>query len=123
MAPQALPRSSGTNDAFTPTACPQDTSGGLTVTEGCLTLNVNAPENATNSPVFVWIHGDSFTAGPGMTYDATTLVITSIIYSVPIVVVTINYRLGFLGFLAHQALFDEKSGNNNRSTTGNYMVS
>ena len=123
MAPQALPTSSGTNDAFTPTACPQDTSDGLTVTEACLTLNVHAPENATNLPVFVWIHGGSFTAGTGMTYDATTLVITSIIYSVPIVVVTINYRLGFLGFLAHQALYDEKSGNNNRSTTGNYMVS
>ncbi|CAF1691968.1 unnamed protein product, partial [Adineta ricciae] len=37
-------------------------------------------------------------------------------------VVSINYRLGLLGFLADQALYDEKSGINNRSTTGNYGI-
>ena len=47
----------------------------------------------------VWIHGGSFTGGSGKIYDARWLVSRG-----DIVVVTINYRLGTLGFLAHPAL-------------------
>jgi carboxylesterase type B len=120
MPPQVLPTSNGTNVAYTPNACPQEISFGILLTEACLTLNVYAPENAINLPVYVWIHGGSFIAGAGIAYNPTPFVSTSINYSVPIVVVTINYRLGLLGFLADQAFYHEKSGINNRSTTGNY---
>ena len=120
MPPQVLPTSNGINVAYTPNMCPQESSADLPVTEACLTLNVYAQENATDLPVYVWIHGGSFTAGAGIIYNATSFVSTSINYSVPVVVVTINYRLGLLGFLADQTLYDEKSGMNNRSTTGNY---
>jgi carboxylesterase type B len=120
MPPQVLPTSNGTIVAYTPNACPQAFNFGVLLTEACLTLNVYAPENAINLPVYVWIHGGSFIAGAGIAFNATPFVSTSINYSVPIVIVTINYRLGFLGFLADQEFYDEKSGINNRSTTGNY---
>ena len=46
----------------------------------------------------VWIHGGSLVTGEGAIYDPTDLVGDGV------VVVTINYRLGALGFLAHPAL-------------------
>jgi carboxylesterase type B len=122
MPPQALAASTGTNTALIPNACPQSTNYGVPLTESCLTLNVYAPENATNLPVYVWIHGGSFTGGAGILYSATEFVSTSIINSVPVVVVTINYRLGLLGFLADEALYDERSGVSSKSTTGNYGI-
>jgi carboxylesterase type B len=122
MPPQALAVSNGTQDAYTPNTCPQQYSFGFLRTEACLTLNVHAPENANNLPVFVWIHGGGATAGLGAQYNAIPFVSTSIINSIPIVIVTINYRLGLLGFLADEALYDERTGINNRSTTGNYAI-
>lgn len=120
--PQPLPISNGSHTAFVPRVCPQQNSFGVEFTESCLTLNVHSPENAQNLPVYVWIHGGSFTSGAGAEYEANPFVSTSVIHSIPIVVVTINYRLGLLGFLADEALFDEKSGIGNRSTTGNYGI-
>lgn len=120
--PRPLAESDGISVAYTPNACPQGGSFGVPLTEACLTLNVYAPENASNVPVYVWIHGGSFIGGAGIQYDATSFVSTSINYSVPVVFVTINYRLGLLGFIADTALYEEKSGNNNRSTTGNYGI-
>ena len=122
MPPRSLPTFNGTQFAYTPNACPQGNSFEPPFTEACLTLNVHAPENATNLPVYVWIHGGSFTGGVAARYNATPLVGISKSHSVPIVAVTINYRLGLLGFLADQALYDEKSGINNGSTTGNYGI-
>ena len=122
MPPQSLPTSNGTQFAYISNACPQGNSFEPPFTEACLTLNVHAPENATNVPVYVYIHGGGFSGGIAINYNATPLVATSMKYSVPVVVVTINYRLGLLGFLADQALYDEKSGMNNRSTTGNYGI-
>jgi carboxylesterase type B len=122
MPPTPLAASNGTNVAYIPNVCPQKNSYEVPMTEACLTLNVYAPENATNLPVYVWIHGGSFTSGAGILYNATPFVSTSIIHSVPVVVVTINYRLGLLGFLADEALYEERSGINNKSTTGNYGI-
>ncbi|MCW7537337.1 carboxylesterase family protein [Aquabacterium sp. A7-Y] len=75
--------------------------------EDCLYLNVYAPRSAGPHPVMVWIHGGAFYLGRSNGYDPTRLVEQGI------VVVTLNYRLGALGFLAHPALNDAegRSGN------------
>ena len=63
--------------------------------EDCLYLNVYAPQRASHLPVMVWIHGGSFETGAGSDYDPRPLVREQ-----DVVVVTLNYRLGALGFLA-----------------------
>lgn len=68
--------------------------------DGCLNLNVWAPESALDGrsprPVLVWFHGGGFTSGSGgrAWYDGTRLAEAG-----GIVVVTANYRLGALGYL------------------------
>jgi para-nitrobenzyl esterase len=69
--------------------------------EDCLTLNVFAPEIGTSSklPVLVWIHGGGNVDGSSSDYDGSRLAALG-----NTVVVTINYRLGLLGWLANPAL-------------------
>lgn len=69
--------------------------------EDCLRLNVWTPTGSAAEPlpVMVWIHGGSFQRGAGDIYHAQRLAVRG-----RIVVVTINYRLGALGFLADPAL-------------------
>ncbi len=68
--------------------------------EDCLTLNVwTPPPTEELRPVMVWLHGGSFINGNGAMYDSRWFVDRG-----DIVVVTLNYRLGALGFLAHPAL-------------------
>ena len=65
--------------------------------EDCLYLNVYRPENTDGSsslPVMVWIHGGSFENGAGSDYDPARIVKQN-----GVIVVTVNYRLGALGFL------------------------
>lgn len=76
------------------------------VSEDCLYLNVWTParlEGGERLPVMFWIHGGGFAAGHGgePRYDGARLAARGII------VVTMNYRLGALGFLAHPALTAE----------------
>jgi para-nitrobenzyl esterase len=81
--------------------CPQYGSkfGQASMSENCLFLNVFAPAGSNRSlPVMVWIHGGDLTAGESDDYNPAGLVRDGTI------VVTINYRLGALGFLAHPAL-------------------
>jgi carboxylesterase type B len=122
MPPRTLATSNGTKEAYIPNACLQEYDFGIQRTEACLTLNVYAPENANNLPVFVWIHGGGFYAGSGAEYNSTPFVSTSMIHSVPVVTVTINYRQGLFGFLADEGLYGERSGMDNRNTTGNYGI-
>lgn len=63
--------------------------------EDCLFLNVYAPANAKKAPVMVWIHGGSFQTGAGTDYDLSLLAREQ-----GVVAVSLNYRLGPLGFLA-----------------------
>src|SRR5271166_4490673 len=73
--------------------------------EDCLFLNVYAPDPRTFRgllPVMVWIHGGALVSGGADIYDPTRLAQQGVI------VVTINYRLGYLGFLAQSALDSEK---------------
>lgn len=84
--------------------CIQDPSAdperGRNTSEDCLSLNVwTPPVSGERRPVMVWIHGGAFVNGSSGVYDAHWLAARG-----DIVVVTINYRLGTLGFLAHPAL-------------------
>jgi para-nitrobenzyl esterase len=68
------------------------------VSEDCLNINVFAPKGAKHAPVMVWIHGGSHRAGAGWTYDGQNFARDGV------VAVTMNYRLGPLGYFAHPAL-------------------
>jgi len=83
--------------------CPQSATyaGIASTTEDCLYLNVFTPAGvAPNAklPVMFWIHGGGLTVGESDDYDPDLLI------SKNRVVVTINYRLGYLGFLATTGL-------------------
>lgn len=84
--------------------------------EDCLTLNVWSPASPASSklPVMVWIHGGGFTVGSGSdaAYDGQALS-----EATGSVVVSINYRLGPLGFLALGALESEDAAH---PSTGDY---
>ncbi|MGI8492843.1 MAG: carboxylesterase/lipase family protein [Acidimicrobiales bacterium] len=72
--------------------------------EDCLTLNVWTPAaDGAHRPVMVWVHGGGFVGGSGASgmYHGAALAARG-----DVVVVTINYRLGVLGFLAHPDLAD-----------------
>ncbi|HET9139350.1 carboxylesterase/lipase family protein [Actinophytocola sp.] len=114
--PGPAPRWSGVRDgsAFAPhCAQPGGPFGIPSTSEDCLYLNVFTPSGQANrlhrKPVLVWIHGGALVNGASTQYDPAKLVGNGV------VVVTINYRLGALGFLAHPALADAPGG-----PTGNY---
>lgn len=82
----------------------------------CLTLNVFSPAQpaAAPRPVMFWIHGGANTVGASTTYD----VASNLARDDDVVVVTVNYRLGVLGWFTHPALWEsdaatpqERSGN------------
>jgi para-nitrobenzyl esterase len=76
-----------------------------TQSEDCLSLNVHTPSKGKDLPVMVWIHGGAYFAGGSSQYDGARLAREN-----GVVVVTINYRLGALGFLSLPALDDERGG-------------
>lgn len=99
--------------------CPQvpdaESAGfALPMSEDCLTANVwtAAESPADQRPVLVWIYGGGFRAGTGASprYDGENLAREGL------VVVTFNYRLGALGFLATPGLSAEPAG----EASGNY---
>ncbi|MET8825084.1 carboxylesterase family protein [Streptomyces sp. NPDC004610] len=115
--PEPAPSWNGTRDGSRAGAqCPQSGTSlpgfvsSLPQSEDCLFANVWAPpaEDAGGKPVLVWIHGGGNLIGNADLYDAQRLVTQG-----DVVVVTINYRLGALGWLADPALAAD--GN-----TGNY---
>ena len=83
-----------------------------TQSENCLFLNIWTPEKPGKRPVFVWIHGGSLTTGSGgdPLYDGAALARRGM------VVVSINYRLGALGYMAHPELSKESPD----AVSGNY---
>ena len=104
--PQPAANWPGVRDAtqFAP-HCPQPATpfGQASMSEDCLFLNVFTPSRqqaGARHPVMVWIHGGALVSGESNDYDPAALVADGV------TVVTINYRLGALGFLAHPALAD-----------------
>lgn len=121
--PAPMPRWQGTRPAtaFGP-ACIQPPQGSLHTiysadqplpqSEDCLTLNIWTPAHAEHAPVIVWIHGGALWTGSSREtmYDGARLAERGVI------VVSINYRLGVLGYLAHPGLSRESPDH----VSGNY---
>jgi para-nitrobenzyl esterase len=92
--------------------CAQNASpfGLASQSEDCLYLNVYTPARIDERsrrdglPVMVWVHGGALVFGESDDYDPSALVARGV------VVVTINYRLGLLGFLVHPALAADAQG-------------
>jgi para-nitrobenzyl esterase len=82
------------------------------MSEDCLFLNVWKPARASKAPVMVWIHGGSLRIGnlAAGIYDGSALARKGV------VVVSVNYRLGALGYLAHPELTAESP----HGSSGNY---
>ena len=91
---------------------PTDRAG--KASEDCLFLNIWRPaeKSQTALPVMVWFHGGSFISDSGANtdYDGAAFARAGVI------LITVNYRLGRLGFFAHPALTAEQSG----APVGNY---
>ncbi len=146
--PTAPVRSHTVFDATTPgSPCPQQVnqfSAPPPFSEDCLFLNVTTPARSDGDdglPVWIFIHGGALVTGTGAGFDPSVLVSTH-----NIIVVTINYRLGALGWLANPALdgngiagnyglmdqqlafkwvrdnIEHFGGNPNRVTSGAYML-
>jgi para-nitrobenzyl esterase len=83
--------------------------------EDCLYLNVwTAAEAGAGRPVMVWLHGGALTRGSGAidTYDGSSMA------QKDVVLVTVNYRLGVFGYLAHPELIAESPN----FSAGNYGI-
>lgn len=102
------------SSAKSPILCPQEAgetsgivTGGIVGNEDCLYLDVTAPTDydKRSYPVMFWIHGGANTSGHKGTYDFSALAAKE-----QVVVVTINYRLGPLGWFTHPALKESAEG-------------
>jgi para-nitrobenzyl esterase len=91
---------------------------------GCLTVDIWTPPGTPATaqlPVMAWIHGGSFmdfNPDPNST-DPTRMVAASVAMGRPVIVVSINYRLGGLGFMGSAALAAEPGAN---GSSGNYGI-
>ncbi|KUL91996.1 hypothetical protein ZTR_01369 [Talaromyces verruculosus] len=84
--------------------------------EGCLFLNVWAPENATDLQVFVWIHGGGYGYGNAQ-FDMPFLLKATVN---KYVIADIQYRLGAFGFLAGDEVY--KHGTTNAGLYDQYLA-
>lgn len=82
------------------------------LSEDCLYLNIWTPASAKKLPVFVWIYGGGFTSGSSAcaVYDGEEYARKGVVF------VSINYRVGVFGFLAHPELSKESPDH----VSGNY---
>jgi para-nitrobenzyl esterase len=112
LAQAALPWEGTLNASQFGAACPQERRFDLTeesLIEDCLTLNVTTPTHiqaGEKLPVLIWIPGGGFVGGSSNLYRLDKLASEG-----RIIVVSVNYRLGTLGFMAHPAIADGWNGN------------
>eukprot|EP00029_Vermamoeba_vermiformis_P010100 TRINITY_DN5250_c0_g1_i1.p1 TRINITY_DN5250_c0_g1~~TRINITY_DN5250_c0_g1_i1.p1 ORF type:complete len:550 (+),score=74.77 TRINITY_DN5250_c0_g1_i1:64-1713(+) len=85
-------------------SCWQQPQKPTPMSEDCLFLNVFVPSGSPQQllPVMVWIHGGGFLIGSGADYTTDVLA-----HDGGVIVVSINYRLGPLGLLSSQDLYNE----------------
>lgn len=118
-APQTLaPRGALLATRETGVACPQRSAAPGFTSEDCLQLNVWRPATPGPHPVMVWIHGGGFIEGSavqrhgdGLLYDGARFAERGVVF------VSLNYRLGALGFLAHRSFVGEGGA---QTQAGNY---
>src|SRR6478736_2324360 len=112
--PQPAATWEGVRDAAKFAPDPYQGNGGGNVSEDCLYLNIWTPAKSATEriPVFVWIYGGGFAGGSTSTpvHNGEHLARKGV------VLVSINYRVGTLGFLAHPELSAEVP----RKASGNY---
>ena len=103
-------------DAFGPMCMQAAGRGGNKMSEDCLYLNVwtAAKSPSEKRPVLLWIHPGGYTSGSG----ASPATDGEALAKKGVVVVTINYRLGSLGFFSHPELTKESD----RNASGNYAL-
>ncbi|MDQ4419038.1 carboxylesterase family protein [Sphingobium sp. DEHP117] len=106
-------------DAFGP-ACwqPKPRTGSIyaeryaQMSEDCLSLNIWAPTHAKDAPVLVWFHGGALVTGS----SCDSICHGAALARLGVIVVSINYRLGIFGYLAHPSLSAESADD----VSGNY---
>ena len=86
----------------------------MPMSEDCLSLNIWAPAKAHNAPVFFWMHGGALTVGA----SRDPLIDGARLASRGIIVVSVNFRLGVFGWLAHPELSKESP----LGISGNYSL-
>lgn len=115
-APQPVIPWEGVRDAteFGPSPIQSMAFPGMTLSEDCLYLNVWTPAQSKKDklPVMVWIYGGGFMMGSSSLYDGAPLA------EMGVVLVTINYRVGQLGYFAHPELSAESPDH----VSGNYGI-
>jgi len=114
--PQPMPRWAEVRDANKPGAAPIQTLPPWAAwiyetpdvqAEDCLFLNVYTPDPRGRRPVMVWLHGGAWRTGQGETAGTKGAALAP---AGDVVVVTVNYRLGALGWLGHPDLADPATG-------------
>ena len=110
-------------DSFAP-VCMQQRTAAL-MSEDCLYLNVwtDAQSADEGRPVMVWIHGGGWSSGAGLNVGSSSTGITGTYDGEAfaengVVLVSVNYRLGAFGFMAHPEL----SAESDRGVSGNYGI-
>ena len=95
-----------------------DRPGGPTLSEDCLTLNIAARTARLNQterqPVLVWFYGGAFDNGDADSYAPGAMVGAA---ELPVLVVTLNYRINMFGFLGSADLAKRNGG-----STGNFGI-
>lgn len=95
-------------------ACPQRAAHKLSngMGEDCLSLNIVRPSKTPhNAPVVVWVHGGNNNNGQSCLYNGTRFVEMSQHVDMPIIFVSVNYRLNGFGFLASTELASSRNVN------------
>ncbi|MGV9379681.1 carboxylesterase/lipase family protein [Nonomuraea sp. NPDC003707] len=120
VSPQPVVPWAGERAATKPGPACAQTAGVLgeqqSTNEDCLYVNVTTPRGVKRGeplPVLVWLHGGGFRNGSGAMYGASRLATRG-----DLMVVTVNYRLGIFGYLAHPAL----EGANAENLSGNFGI-
>lgn len=88
-------------------ACWQNVYGSMLQSEACLNLNVFRPSGIPlhqKLPIFVYLHGGSFVGGTGKSFDGATFVARS---AQPLMVITVQYRLGAIGNIPSKLMQEE----------------